>query len=240
MVVGSRRPTATSRFPSARPERMLLISGGSGITPVISMLRTLCDEGHERPDHASCTTRPTRSEAIYRDRARARWRCAHPNVRLVRAYTRAPAARRGSTATSTPRIWPRPSPATRGRGIRLRPAGADRRGPPLWAEEGSSATARRELRPADPRRRRRRGRGPVRFARSGVRVENSGARCSTRPRPPGSAPSTAAAWASATPARCRKTAGTVRTSAPARSRRATRKTIQICISAPVGDVEIDL
>jgi ferredoxin-NADP reductase len=34
-------------LPDVRPERLLLISGGSGATPVISMLRTLCDEDHE-------------------------------------------------------------------------------------------------------------------------------------------------------------------------------------------------
>jgi stearoyl-CoA 9-desaturase NADPH oxidoreductase len=33
-------------LPEPRPERLLLVSGGSGITPVASMLRTLADEGH--------------------------------------------------------------------------------------------------------------------------------------------------------------------------------------------------
>ena len=30
-------------LPERRPERVLLISGGSGITPVMAMLRTLCE-----------------------------------------------------------------------------------------------------------------------------------------------------------------------------------------------------
>jgi stearoyl-CoA 9-desaturase NADPH oxidoreductase len=33
-------------LPDPRPERLLLLSAGSGITPVASMLRTLADEGH--------------------------------------------------------------------------------------------------------------------------------------------------------------------------------------------------
>jgi ferredoxin-NADP reductase len=33
-------------LPDPLPERLVLISGGSGVTPVLSMLRTLCEEGH--------------------------------------------------------------------------------------------------------------------------------------------------------------------------------------------------
>jgi ferredoxin-NADP reductase len=34
-------------LPERRPERLVLISGGSGITPVMAMLTTLCDEGYD-------------------------------------------------------------------------------------------------------------------------------------------------------------------------------------------------
>ena len=47
MIVGLTQAQGEFVLPDARPERVLLISGGSGITPVMAMLRTLCDEGFD-------------------------------------------------------------------------------------------------------------------------------------------------------------------------------------------------
>lgn len=48
-VLGLSQPDGGFTLPSPRPERILLVSGGSGITPVLSMLRTLVDERHPGP-----------------------------------------------------------------------------------------------------------------------------------------------------------------------------------------------
>jgi ferredoxin-NADP reductase len=46
LVVGLAQADGTFVLPEQRPDRILLISGGSGITPVMAMLRTLRDEGY--------------------------------------------------------------------------------------------------------------------------------------------------------------------------------------------------
>src|SRR2546429_8399252 len=45
MIVGLSQADGDFVLPDRRPGRVLLISGGSGVTPVMAMLRTLCDEG---------------------------------------------------------------------------------------------------------------------------------------------------------------------------------------------------
>lgn len=77
-------------LPTVRPDRIVLISGGSGITPVLSMLRTLCDEGHKSPVtfvHYSYGAH----DALHADDVAAIARI-HPNVTVVRAYTEATGA----------------------------------------------------------------------------------------------------------------------------------------------------
>ena len=88
LVVGLAPAGGQFTLPAARPERLLLMSGGSGVTPVMSMLRTLCAEGHDRPItfvHYALTE----ADMIYRQEL-ASLAATHPNVRLVRIFTDAP------------------------------------------------------------------------------------------------------------------------------------------------------
>ena len=90
LVVGLSQAEGDFVLPAAAdcPSELLLISGGSGITPVMAMLRTLCAEGDERPVvflHYS----PTPALTLYRAEL-ADIATAHPNVRVVHAHTRAP------------------------------------------------------------------------------------------------------------------------------------------------------
>jgi ferredoxin-NADP reductase len=88
MVVGLSQADGSFRLPTPRPERTLLVSGGSGITPVLAMLRTLVDEGHPGEIaflHYARAETDVPHLAELRDVAAAR-----PNVRLVLAYTRGP------------------------------------------------------------------------------------------------------------------------------------------------------
>jgi ferredoxin-NADP reductase len=73
-------------LPEPRPERLLVISGGSGITPVMSMLRTLCDEDHTGEVifvHFSRTS----ADALYRPELEA-LAADHPTVSASYIATR--------------------------------------------------------------------------------------------------------------------------------------------------------
>lgn len=86
MVLGLAPAAGEFTVDSPRPDRLLLISGGSGITPVMSILRTLADEGH-------------RGEVVFLHYARAaedvpylselaEMQARHPWLRVVLAGTR--------------------------------------------------------------------------------------------------------------------------------------------------------
>jgi ferredoxin-NADP reductase len=86
LVVGLSQADGTFRLPARRPDQLLFISGGSGITPVLAMVRTLLDEGY-RGEIAF--VHYDRTEADVAQLAALRAIAAkHPNVRLALAFTR--------------------------------------------------------------------------------------------------------------------------------------------------------
>lgn len=82
LVLGLSVPDGRFTLPAQRPERLLLISGGSGITPVLSMLRTLADENHSG-EVVFLHYANTRSDVPYSDELAS----APSNARVVLGYT---------------------------------------------------------------------------------------------------------------------------------------------------------
>jgi stearoyl-CoA 9-desaturase NADPH oxidoreductase len=73
-------------LPAQRPKRLLLICGGSGITPVMAMLRTLCDEGHDG-EIAFLHYARTAADWLYQPEVRA-LAAQNPNVTVHFVATR--------------------------------------------------------------------------------------------------------------------------------------------------------
>ncbi|MDT7755133.1 MAG: stearoyl-CoA 9-desaturase oxidoreductase [Mycobacterium sp.] len=82
MVVGLTAGGGEFVLPAERPRRILFVSGGSGITPVMSMLRTLRDERYDG-EVAFVHYARSADEACYADELGAM-----TGVRVLRGYTR--------------------------------------------------------------------------------------------------------------------------------------------------------
>jgi ferredoxin-NADP reductase len=82
MIVGLDSVGGDFVLPTVRPRRVLFVSGGSGITPVMSMLRTLRNEGSDR-EIAFVHYARSVQEACYADEL-----AAMSGVRVLHGYTR--------------------------------------------------------------------------------------------------------------------------------------------------------
>ncbi|HEY3994451.1 MAG TPA: ferredoxin reductase, partial [Mycobacterium sp.] len=82
MVVGLSGVGGDFVLPAQRPRRILFVSGGSGITPVMAMLRTLLNEGHTG-EIAFVHYARNSAEACYRDEL-----AKMMGVRVLHGYTR--------------------------------------------------------------------------------------------------------------------------------------------------------
>lgn len=87
LVVDLSQAAGDFRLPDERPDKVLFISGGSGITPVLSMLRTLAEEGFAGP--ITFLHYANREADVAQLAELRRIADERPNVRLVLAYTAA-------------------------------------------------------------------------------------------------------------------------------------------------------
>ena len=237
MTVGLSQAQGEFVLPNPRPERVLLISGGSGITPVMAMLRTLCAEGYS--GEIGFLNYARSSELALYGPELARLAIRHPGLRVSRGYTR------GGRSPLTGRFTQQHLDAICSDHSR---AGTFVCGPPalidavrsVWAGDGLPAPAVETFTaPALPLDRAG-ATGTVQFARSGRSGENSGLVLLEQAEDAGLHPDHGCRMGICNTCSCRKVSGTVRNLLTGEISSHTDEEIRICVSVPVGDVVLDL
>ena len=237
MIVDLTQAQGDFVLPDPRPERVLLISGGSAITPAMAMLRTLCDEGFEREiGFLNYARSPLTS--LYDPELRALAQ-EHEGLRVARGFTRS----RGSELT--------------GRFDRehLSAVISDHAsattfvcGPPalieavraVWAKDGLPEPAVETFTPPALRLDTDGAKGRVSFTLSGSEAANSGLPLLEQAEDVGLTPDHGCRMGICNTCSCRKSAGTVRNVISGATSGAGEEQIRICVSVPVGDVALDL
>jgi ferredoxin-NADP reductase len=240
MVVRLSQADGDFTLPEVRPHRVLLISGGSGITPVMSMLRTLCDEGHTGPVtflHYAFTER----DIAYADEL-AELAAAHSNVNLVRAYTDQQEGGelhgffgREHLLAAEPRYAEADT-------YLCGPPGLMESVKALWAQDGVEQRLHVEhfVPPALPVVDGGEATGTVRFAGSDVAVANDGSVLLEQAEAAGLTPESGCRMGITHTCTCRMAEGTVRNVRTGELLTGADEDIQICISVPVGDVTLEI
>jgi stearoyl-CoA 9-desaturase NADPH oxidoreductase len=226
MVVGLAGAGGDFVLPAQRPRRILFVSGGSGITPVMAMLRTLIAERHAG-DIAFVHYARSAAEACYRDEL-----AALPGVRVLHAYTRSDAGdlagRFGpehlAAAMQSPDVVFVCGPTTLVEAVREHCENVYTESfvPPVLDV------------PANP------SGGRITFADSGVDVVDDGRSLLEQAESAGLTPQNGCRMGICHTCTRRKTAGTVRNLITGAVSTAPDDDVQICVSVPVGDVDLSL
>jgi stearoyl-CoA 9-desaturase NADPH oxidoreductase len=237
MIVGLTQAQGDFVLPDPLPERVLLISGGSGLTPVMAMLRTLCDEGFDGEIGFLNYARSPELALYAADLDELVDR--HDGLRVARGFTR-----QGDHALS-------------GRFCREHlgavisehsSAATFVCGPPalidsvrsVWAEDGLTEPAVETFTAPVVRFDAEGAEGAVSFAASGRSAANSGLSLLEQAEDAGLAPEHGCRMGICNTCSCRKSTGAVRNVLTGEVSTAADEQIRICVSVPVGDVVLDL
>ncbi len=226
-------------LPLPRPERVLLISGGSGITPVMSMLRTLCDEGYQ--GDVTFLHYSRRAEDVPYAAELAELASQHPNVQLLQVTTQEESALQGHFSLEklgrhVPR-WREATSYVCGSARLVEEVRA------LWAEHELEDLLKAEqfdppaaIVPSDAE-----ITGEVTFARSGKTAENTGRPLLEQAEALGLNPEYGCRMGICFSCTRRKTAGQVSHLHTGEVTTESEADIQLCVTVPVGgDVTVDL
>jgi ferredoxin-NADP reductase len=226
-------------LPETEPDHLLLISGGSGITPVMSMLRTRCALGWTNPVtflHYALTP----SDMLYVEELDTLV-ASSPNVRLVRVFTDAPGTGdlngflTGDHLTAAMPEWQRaetfvcgPAPLMDAARLLFIDAG---RSEHFHAEVFTLAQFTAEAGSID---------GTVRFGASEIGVPSNGMPLLVQAEAAGLTPLHGCRMGICRTCTRRLCSGVVRNAVTGELTSGPDVNIRICINVPIGDVEIDL
>jgi stearoyl-CoA 9-desaturase NADPH oxidoreductase len=238
MILGLSQADGDFHLPETRPDSILLIGGGSGITPLMAILRTLCAEQHPGPI-ALIQYAPDPERTIYREEL-DRLAAENPNFTLARSYTRAPGAGELDGHFS-PTHLPLADPD-------FTAAETFACGPPalLDAVRGTWANGLEQrlhvesfvpptlLPTGEP------GTGSIRFASSDLEIENSGATILEQAEQAGAPAESGCRMGICHTCTCRKLSGSVKNLLTGEVSATPDEEIQLCVSTPLSDLVIDL
>lgn len=230
MVVGLSGVGGDFVLPAERPRRILLVSGGSGITPVMAMLRTLVAEGHLQNQGAEIAFvhyARTEAEACYRDEL-----TAMPGVRVLHGYTRSGAG--DLTGRFGPQHLATAMPAPDAVFVCGPTALVDAVREHCENVYTESFVPPVITAPANP------SGGRITFADSGVDVVDDGRSLLEQAESAGLTPENGCRMGICHTCTRRKVSGTVRSLTTGAVSTAPDENIQICVSVPVGDVDLSL
>ncbi|WP_375487175.1 ferredoxin reductase [uncultured Mycobacterium sp.] len=213
-------------LPATRPRRILFVCGGSGITPVMAMLRTLVAEGHDG-EIAFVHYARNPAEACYRDEL-----AGMPGVRVLHGYTRS------GTGDLDGRFGAEHLDAA----MRA-PDAVYVCGPPALIqavrEQCPNAHAESFVAPTFQSPAKASG-GRITFADSGIETVDDGRPILEQAEAAGLSPQSGCRMGICHTCTRRKTAGAVRSLTTGAVSTAPDDDVQICVSVPVGDVELVL
>jgi stearoyl-CoA 9-desaturase NADPH oxidoreductase len=238
-IVGLTPAQGSFTLPETEPDHLLLVSGGSGITPVMSMLRTRCARGWEKPvtflHYALCET-----DMLYRDELEGLAGTAS-GLRVVRVFTDRPGTGDLDGFLSAHHLdhaapgWADaeafvcgPAPLMNAARALFEGVG---RGRHLHTEAFTLTEFSAEAGAVE---------GSVRFGASEIAVTSNGTPLLVQAEAAGLAPLSGCRMGICHTCTRRLSTGVVRDAVTGVLTNGPDVTIRICVSVPVGDVEIDL